>query len=1091
MAKKKAIVDIKLNGLNTIADLENYLQEINGELKNMDINSQAFKDLSNNAAEAAGKLKDVNTKLEGVTSTEKAEGVLKLGEGFAGVFAVSQGLSLALGKNNEELEKVVQKVGGLLLALDGMRKAVEAVSAENIKRLAGVGRSFTALQAQVKAFSLASKAALASIGIGLIIAAVLLLIANWEKLTDLVNNRQRKKTLEAELDVLDRQLEQTRAINAERQKQIGVEKEIDEIYNLQDKSLGYQLETAGLLLKEQNLSLESAARRLELQEMALKRADDQVGNWKAQLALSRNITKVLENQVDAWVEAVNAVELTKAQQETLLVQIRKFNAEIQDIGQKMDWSLELEMNADWLHDIEKALIAANSVSNNTLVVMDGEVAKRKIIKEQIELAAKSDLRLLEINAKELALIEDIYNRRKLGLELTEEELLRQDLINKSQEELKDYSEAIIEYEKERANLGKNLTDEEVRRLEILDEEITAIRYRQKIIRLQLLSDIAGVKNARNRLAIEDEFNTVLTNQSNNLKSINALAEQRERLAQRNAKLFDLTKQGLDEAIRLQEEAINFDVRGNKLLADRVNELYPSQIKLQRDLYNEVIRFVDAYDLGYESADAFGTRVAELAEQAKTNIISQNQLGIKFRADELNDAANRLALEQAISEIVIADLEKQQGLAETQLGILESRAVTLKEINEDNKRQLAIQGQILTDEQNGLYVLLEKAKKNAEQSGSQEKVLDIQQRILDAERTYTNIKSDILKTDGEILQSSVDIVTQKENIKDLTYEQEDAQQKVVESQKQITDELENQERFSSKANEFITEYAAEIAVVADAIGGVFDLLAQKQENIAKEFQRQSKDFANEIRDREKALEDLGKTDEELQAELADANGARYEQIQAALALTTEQRATDYETEKGEIEGLKKQQAQADFDAAMAEYNAAQIRKKQALVDAAIGAALAIVKALPNIFLVAATAIASGIAIATIAAKKNIPPKAADFGLQEGGFTPNVAVDQPAGIVHGGEYVVPNPVLQTSEGAAMVSMLENIRQDKLRGYQEGGAVVPASNVDTSNYIDYKRLGQEVAGAMGNMRIVTELVPLARGLKDVNKVQTQAGI
>lgn len=181
--KSKAVVDIDVKGLKSIEELENYIGQVNGELKTMDVNSAAFKKLSNKAALADDKLKGVETRLEGVASQDKADGVLKLGQGFAGALAGVQGLEMALGETNEELERTLQKVGGLVLALDGMQKVTEALSAENIKKLRGVGRSFGQLLKTVRGTASGMKVALASTGIGLLIVGIGLVIANWKKIT--------------------------------------------------------------------------------------------------------------------------------------------------------------------------------------------------------------------------------------------------------------------------------------------------------------------------------------------------------------------------------------------------------------------------------------------------------------------------------------------------------------------------------------------------------------------------------------------------------------------------------------------------------------------------------------------------------------------------------------------------------------------------------------------------------------------------------------------------------------------------------------------------------------------------------------------
>ena len=66
MALKRQVqfdMDFNVEGLTTIGQLEDELTNINDELKKVDLNSDAFKELSKQAATANGKLREIDTSL--------------------------------------------------------------------------------------------------------------------------------------------------------------------------------------------------------------------------------------------------------------------------------------------------------------------------------------------------------------------------------------------------------------------------------------------------------------------------------------------------------------------------------------------------------------------------------------------------------------------------------------------------------------------------------------------------------------------------------------------------------------------------------------------------------------------------------------------------------------------------------------------------------------------------------------------------------------------------------------------------------------------------------------------------------------------
>ncbi|MFW6377353.1 MAG: hypothetical protein ACOCZ5_01780, partial [bacterium] len=195
MAKKSVAfsLDFDVQGQSTIGQLEETIEKINQEIKNVDTNSDAFKQLSDQAQHANSRLKTIETSMEGVTSTEKAEGILKLGEGLAGAFEVAAGASLLFGEQtSEELERVIQQVGGLVAAMDGIRRVTEALSAQNLQFVKAAVKGFKRSAVAAKLFGTTTRAAMTATGIGIVIALIGVLIANWDKLTSFVKDNMDK-----------------------------------------------------------------------------------------------------------------------------------------------------------------------------------------------------------------------------------------------------------------------------------------------------------------------------------------------------------------------------------------------------------------------------------------------------------------------------------------------------------------------------------------------------------------------------------------------------------------------------------------------------------------------------------------------------------------------------------------------------------------------------------------------------------------------------------------------------------------------------------------------------------------------------------
>ena len=111
-----------------------------------------------------------------------------------------------------------------------------------------------------------------------------------------------------------------------------------------------------------------------------------------------------------------------------------------------------------------------------------------------------------------------------------------------------------------------------------------------------------------------------------------------------------------------------------------------------------------------------------------------------------------------------------------------------------------------------------------------------------------------------------------------------------------------------------------------------------------------------------------------------------------------------------------------------------------------------------------------------------------GYSKGGFTPKGGKEEPAGIVHKGEYVVPQWVLNTPQGMNYVNILEAIRTNKTSGYASGGPVGSPSSAASSPQINLEARTDNAAlvpllESIDRKLNGVGLVYLNRQLKDLN--------
>lgn len=953
-------LQIKLQGVKTIEELEEVTREINSELKQIDKNTEAFSDMSKLAKQANGEVKEVNQSLEGVTSSQKARSVAKLGESMVGAFQAAAGASLLFGsQTSEELENVIKKVGGLFAVTDGIKKVTEAFSAENVKSLKALGGEFRTLVSTVKAASLGMKAALISTGIGALVVGVGLLIANFDKIKNMLlgTSEKQKKAAEEEYKVME-----------------GITK----LYEAQYETAKKNIE----LIKENNKYNEDR-RKLATAE------------YEAAVAYSN----LIYGQIETLKERNDVIDTYTGKQ-------KKEIGNEKTINEEKIRGLEFELKrAETLASIAKAYVGvANAVgmiedkieaNKNSLIILTAQADKqRDIYLNQLD-TLNNQIKLITENTK-------------LGIELTNEEKDQLDTLN--------------------AQI-RALNIQEAKRQNILKHEIEALEF-ERLFNQNLTALSEEYNNIND--GIDNEYNLLLKNNT-------VLTENEDGVKNLYNTYVDLMKE--------REKISLLDYEGQQRFEEE-NKYILDKVKAYQDLVDE-----------------------------SSKIIENNLEGQKISKEALEIGATELALFTDMSNKTIERLENDKKLINNTLEKLNAEKSELQNLNDINIAERNHYQGLL----NQAKVKLENAKNDEERRTALEEVVALEAKVNDINSEIADNKSSIISIDAEIIQSDKDILDINNNIEKTVDD-------INKKQKQVTTTVIDSSKAYSKINDFINDNRELLQATLDLQSAIFDVLIQQAEKefnewVEREEAKLEINIENlekladaEISEQERIIEEKIDMQEEyaemlddLNDELADAEGERYDDIRTqieenrAAQEAAAQAEAAAEAEKARIEAellANKEKLEKEYNdrKKKEEQKAAKLRKQQAISDAIINTALAVLSALKSGFPL-------GLIMSTIfgaLGAVQISLIASTPTYSKGGYTGDGDVNQPAGIVHAGEYVVPQKVVKNPQAQSMLESLEGMR---LRGYADGGMVTPTvPNVETTQAtIDYKMIGQEVANAI----------------------------
>jgi hypothetical protein len=441
----------------------------------------------NQAALRAGQLRDAigdaNARINVLASdTQKLDLALSVGSGLAGAFSAAQGSMALFGGESEEVQQAILKVQGSLAVLNGVQAVALTLNKDSALMVQLQTRGLGLLAVAQKAYSLAVgtstgllkafRIALISTGIGAIVVAVGMLIANFESIskwvTDLIDKfgGWRKvlmfvappiwaivKALEA-LGIIDDE-ETSKAkknaderINASRKESAELDKRKTQIEAYYDFEIR-KAKAAGKNTEE----LEAAKRQTLLKTMLLqneqerawirtnKASEEDIKRWNArqaaitqllqdiQIAETENTRKTEEEKAKlrekAAADAKKRAEEAKRQREKELAEIKKQ----QDDLTKIQEDAERERNKKI-----KKLLAELEESTKT-----AETPEQRLLREYQE-----NLRLLQQAGESTLLLTAKYNSDLFALQQQQNEANRLQAEQFAQEEF-EREQAIREY----------------------------------------------------------------------------------------------------------------------------------------------------------------------------------------------------------------------------------------------------------------------------------------------------------------------------------------------------------------------------------------------------------------------------------------------------------------------------------------------------------------------------------------------------------------------------------------------------------------------------------------------------------------------
>jgi hypothetical protein len=198
MAKKVIALDVDIKtttvgeAVKKTQSLKSELRQLKQELQTMDESAPQFLEIAKKAGEIEDRIKATNEQVAafaGPANERALQGIVGVANGIAGGFAAVQGATALFVGENEDLQKVLVKTQAAMSVLNGLTAIQETLKRESAASTLLYTTATKAATIATRIFAVATSflgKALIATGIGAIVVALGLLIANFDKVVKFV-----------------------------------------------------------------------------------------------------------------------------------------------------------------------------------------------------------------------------------------------------------------------------------------------------------------------------------------------------------------------------------------------------------------------------------------------------------------------------------------------------------------------------------------------------------------------------------------------------------------------------------------------------------------------------------------------------------------------------------------------------------------------------------------------------------------------------------------------------------------------------------------------------------------------------------------
>jgi hypothetical protein len=330
-----------------------------------------FKAMEQRAGQLKDTISDVNKRVNNLANdTPKLKLLTEAATGIAGGFAVAQGAAALFGDENENVQEAILKTQAAMALLNGVQSIANVLNKDaalgDMLAAKAKGVFTAAVGASTGALKL-FRLALVATGIGAIVVAVGLLVANWEKLTAAINpaskalNDYNKESEKAE--ELSKKRAAATDLEIRRLKALGVEEL--ELMRIKRAAVEQEIKDTDRQLAAQQKALE-----LSIEKFASQQADVAKGKFGA---VGQIITNFFGVSAEDIVELSKKLDEVKQLRKELGVEVLEIDASItKEIDNENGKRIQQQISA---LENQKAIAAA---AGQDIFQLDVEIAKKRI-----------------------------------------------------------------------------------------------------------------------------------------------------------------------------------------------------------------------------------------------------------------------------------------------------------------------------------------------------------------------------------------------------------------------------------------------------------------------------------------------------------------------------------------------------------------------------------------------------------------------------------------------------------------------------------------------------------------------------------------